>query len=234
MPDHPAKPEASHPQTAHPKVSAGQAPVIAVLTGDLIKSTAATGGALDHTMGVLQAAVAEIGSWHPYGTAIFQRYRGDGWQMALSEHAAALRAALYLLARLRADKEALGTRIFIGVDQAPDLPGEDLSSASGAAFVTSGRGLDKLSSQHILGIGGAGFGRKDQIILELLEQHVLKWTREQAEAAVLALHPDRPTLADMGKALGISPQAVNYRLHGGAIQVIRDSLDTWENILQGS
>lgn len=206
------------------------APILAVLTGDLIRSTQAPPAALDHSMGVLQQAVAEIGRWYPGEVTLFQRYRGDGWQVAMGAHAAGLRAALYLLARLRADKDALGSRVFIGVGRGFDLAGQDLSSASGAAFVTSGRGLDRLSSLHILGIGGPGFDARDQIIMGLLEQHVVKWTREQAEAAALALHPDRPTLADMGKTLGISPQAVNYRMHGGAIQVIRDSLDSWEEI----
>lgn len=206
-------------------------PETAVLTGDLVKSTSAKAGTLDHSMAIIEAAARDIALWHPGITAGFQRYRGDGWQMATTDPAGALRAALYILARLRADPAALGTRIFIGIAPAPPFRPDDLSSATGEAFVLSGRGLDRMNSLRILNIDGPGIGPLHRIILELLEEHVVKWTREQAEAATLALTPDNSTLAEMGRALGITPQAVNYRLNGGALQAIRHALRQWEEVM---
>lgn len=208
-------------------------PETAVLTGDLVKSTSARAGALDHSMAIIEAAAGDIAGWTPGVAAGFLRYRGDGWQMATTDPAGALRAALYILARLRADPGALGSRIFIGIAPAPPFRPDDLSSATGEAFILSGRGLDRMSRQRILNIDGPGIGPLHRIVLELLEEHVLKWTREQAEAAVLALPPDNATLAEMGRRLGITPQAVNYRLNGGALQAIRHALRQWEEGMTG-
>ncbi len=207
-------------------------PLTAVVTGDLVASTAAEPAVLDHTMALLAAAGRDIAGWTPAERVDFQRYRGDGWQMALTEPLLSLRATLYLLARLRADDTALGTRVFLGIAEAEPLVGGDLSAARGEAFVISGRGLDRMSSLRLLMVGGPLFGRLHDIIVELLEEHVRKWTREQAEAAALALHPDNPTLADMAPRLGISRQAVNYRLNGGAVQAIRRALTGWEETME--
>ena len=52
------------------------------------------------------------------------------------------------------------------------------------------------------------------------------------ETGPIALHPDNPTLNHMAPVLGISPQAVNYRLSGGSVQAIRRALTGWEDALE--
>ena len=47
-------------------------------------------------------------------------------------------------------------------------------------------------------------------------------------AAALYLGPDNPTLADIAPRLGISAQAVNYRLAGAGAPAIRRALAQWE------
>ena len=205
---------------------------IAVLTGDLIGSTESPPGVLEATMARLSAAAGEVAGWTgarsgPENTH-FTRYRGDGWQMVVTDPALALRAALFLLARLRAGKGLLDSRIAIGIGAAESLGSAGLSDARGAAFEASGRGLDGIGRQRQLAVAGEGVTALHEVIVDLLEEHARHWTREQAEAAALWLDPANPTLADVAPRLGISPQAVNYRLSGGSVQAIRRALAGWE------
>lgn len=201
---------------------------IAVLTGDLIGSTEAPPAVLEATMAQLAEGAEEVAGWtRPEGTH-FTRYRGDGWQMAVAEPALALRAALLLLARLRAGRGLLDSRIAIGIGPAESLGTADLSDARGGAFEASGRGLDGMGRQRQLAVAGQGVTALHEVIVDLLEEHARHWTREQAEAAALWLDPGNPTLADVAPRLGISPQAVNYRLTGGSVQAIRRALAGWE------
>ena len=45
----------------------------------------------------------------------------------------------------------------------------------------------------------------------------------------LPLRQDEPTLAEIAAQLGISAQAVNYRLSGAGAPAIRRSLRAWED-----
>ncbi len=127
----------------------------------------------------------------------------------------------------------LDSRIAIGLGPAESLGTADLSDARGAAFEASGRGLDGMGRQRQLAVAGPGVTALHRVIVELLEEHARRWTREQAEAAALWLHPGNPTLADVAPRLGITPQAVNYRLSGGSVQAIRRALAGWEAALAG-
>ncbi|TKA96624.1 hypothetical protein FAZ78_10480 [Cereibacter changlensis] len=201
--------------------------IISVITGDIVGSSDAPAGALERTMQLLTRAAGELTYWS-LPPARFTRFRGDGWQVLVNPPELAPRVALFLTARLRADPEAMASRMSIGTGPFASLGGADLSDARGAAFELSGRGLDAMSRLRLFSVEGEGLTALHPVVLDLLEQHCRKWTRDQAAAAALALHPGNPTLQDMASVLGISPQAVNYRLSGGAVQAIRRALTGWE------
>jgi hypothetical protein len=79
-----------------------------------------------------------------------------------------------------------------------------------------------------LTIDGEGVTALHRIIVDLLDERTARWSREQAEAMALHLAPDNPTLTDIAPRLGISPQAVNYRLAGAGGTAIRHALRDWE------
>ncbi|MCX7645011.1 MAG: hypothetical protein N2Z62_06915 [Rhodobacteraceae bacterium] len=207
---------------------------VAVLTGDLVGSTEAGPAAVEDSFACLASAADEIGRWAPDLPPRLTRFRGDGWQL-MTQAALGLRAALYVLARLRA-AAALGTRIAIGIgeaaqDAAAD-PAADLAAARGTAFEASGRALDALPRHRTLAVAGAGLTLLHPVVADLLAAHARRWTLPQAEAAALYLHPDNPTLTDIAPRLGITPQAVNYRLAGGALPTIRAALRGWEHAFE--
>jgi hypothetical protein len=205
-------------------------PDTAVLTGDLIGSTEAAPEALERAMAVLADAARGVSGWTAGADTRFTRYRGDGWQMHVAEPGLALRAALVLTARLRAADAGLATRAAIGIGRIDSLGTESLADARGTAFEASGHALDTMSRSRRLAIEGQGVTTFHRIIVDLLDERTTRWTRQQAEATALALHPDDPTLADIAPRLRISAQAVNYRLSGAGAPAIRRALRAWEEV----
>jgi hypothetical protein len=110
-----------------------------------------------------------------------------------------------------------------------DHPGTtSLADAHGSAFLASGRGLEQMRKLQRIAISGEGMTLLHQGYGELLAAMTRRWSSEQAEAMVQALHPDRHTLSDIASGLGITPQAVSYRLAGAGGNEIRAALAAWE------
>ncbi len=205
----------------------------AVLTGDLVASTEAGPGAIDQAMAELAAAAAGIARWRigkhsTVGDTKFTRFRGDGWQILVSAGVFGLRAALTTYARLAAKSALPDTRIAVGLSTAERPKGHDLSDAYGAAFTLSGRALSQMERGERLRVTGQGITARDAAFIALLDDRISSWTPEQAEAVAMALNPEAPTQTEMARDLGISPQALSYRLAGARWPTIRRILQEWE------
>lgn len=206
----------------------------AVLTGDLVGSTRADPARVAHTMAILSGDMPEGIRWNWTGQDLrFTRFRGDGWQM-LVPPMWALRWSVVLLAMLRADRRALGSRIAIGIGPVVSTGSRDLSDASGPAFEISGRCLDAMHRDERLFLMGsddsaAEIGPAEQAAVVLIDERIGRWTPEQAEAAAHFLHPARPQAKEIAARLAISAQAVGYRLKGAGAKPLRDALETLES-----
>ncbi len=202
---------------------------MAVLTGDLVRSTRHSAAELDAAMATIRAAADGIAAWQDTPRdPRFTRFRGDGWQMLLDDPSLSLRAAVVIQGRLIA--LGMETRIFIGVGSVDSLGTTNLSDAAGKAFVASGQGLDNMGDAWRLGIDGDDVRVEDQLIADLLGERMGRWTAAQAEAAALQLaSPSKArTLFEIGKDLNISPQAVNDRVRGAGCATIASVLRRWE------
>jgi len=216
--------------------------ICAVLTGDLVGSTRAGSVRVEHTMQILSRNLPNGIGWGWTAQDLrFTRFRGDGWQMLLSEPAVALRWSVVLLAALHADRQALGSRIAIGIGPVATIGSHDLSDASGGAFEASGRCLDAMHRDERLFLMGAetcatGTGRNGAGVIPaekaatiLINERISRWSVEQAEAAAHFLHPNKPPATEIAVRLGITPQAVSYRLKGAGAKALREALETLES-----
>ncbi len=199
----------------------------AILTGDLIGSTEAPVIALERAMQALGETARALSAWTGAETR-FTRYRGDGWQMHVAIPGFALRAALVIMARLRAADAGLATRTAIGIGPIDSLGSASLADARGPAFEYAGHALDGMPRTRRLAIDGDEVTPLHRIVVDLLDERTARWSREQAEAMALHLAPDNPTLTDIAPRLRISPQAVAYRLAAAGGTVIRHALHAWE------
>lgn len=184
-------------------------------------------------MELLAAAADNIARWKispnvEVGNTHFTRFRGDGWQILVSIGIFGLRAALLTYATLAAKAALPDTRVAVGLSTIDELPGSDLSSAHGAAFAVSGRALLQMERGERLKVAGNRITPLREAFLALLDDRIGDWSTEQAQAMALALPPDAPTQAAMAETLGISPQALSYRLSGARWPVMKRLLNEWE------
>lgn len=206
---------------------------IAVITGDLVGSTGHPAEAVDAAMRAIHTTAVSIAEWQtPPMDTRFTRFRGDGWQMYLEDPHLCLRAALLIAAALRSKDLGMTTRVSIAIGAVDNLGSHDLSDAAGPVFHLSGRALDTMPRTAQITLAGKCIGDRDRIIARQMFERTSRWTTQQAEAMVLYLHPDNPTLQDIAPTLGISPQAVNYRLGGGGATHLRLNLQLWEEVME--
>src|SRR5690606_4612818 len=120
---------------------------------DLVSSQKHGGATVETAMKRIRETARDLSKMVDADTR-FTRFRGDGWQIVLGRAGWALRAALIVMADLKAGGHAIETRISAGVGPWETLGQDDLSGASGRAFFVSGDHLDAMAKHKRLIIAG--------------------------------------------------------------------------------
>jgi predicted DNA-binding protein (UPF0251 family) len=195
--------------------------ISAVLTGDLVGSRKVASTSLRRAMDRLEEAARQFG--HDWTMDLrFTRYRGDGWQVLLSQPNLVLHATLHFHACLRAADIGLDTRISAGVGTVATVGTANLNDASGVAFFISGDHLDRAKKRRFL-IAGTGIGDWQASIFHLAEQLALGWTAAQAEVVALALSSEL-TQDEIARRIGVSRQAIQSRLASSGFSALDEAL----------
>lgn len=185
---------------------------IAVLTGDLINSTALGPAGIDRAMKALEKAAKKIQTWG-VSPLHFTRHRGDGWQVMLDDPRWALRAAIYF----RATLQAIESAAYIGIAEGDvsHTIGENLNFENAEVFALSGRALDNTKFT----IYRINYSRDDvfDALMILVNRICDSWTTTQAATVAAAFDSQDifhdPTATEIAKQLGKSRQAVSKALH---------------------
>ena len=198
---------------------------IGVLTGDVVGSQRiqdkqALNHALDHGLGLLQELM----------DARSDRYRGDGFQVAIPDPGQAMLAAILLRASLirhSPSRSAMwDARIAVAVGKGR-LPASDrFSDAQEEAFVLSGRRLDTLSDgPERLAVVTAAASTDSHLALltRFADDIVSHWSSFSAEVVSLSLL-HRESQQQLAKRLGRSQPTINRRLAAARWPLIRDYL----------
>lgn len=214
-------------------------PIQAVLRGELIPPTRSKALAVVGASLTLTEAARRIARWGmdlggKNWDCRFTRMDKLGWQILLPDPALSLRAMLLLQARLLAAPDRFGSRIVIGLGRVDYVGPKTLSSASGPAFDAASLAMERLGKLSRVAVAGLDEPALPQAVLDLADQIARGWSMEQAEAMSMALPPDNPTLDALSKRLGISKQAVGYRLTGAGLRPIRAALAGWERSITSS
>lgn len=205
--------------------------ILAVLTGDVIRSTRLAPEALDAVMAGLAAGAAAMSAWEGAEPARFTRFRGDGWQCLAPSPPRALRAALFLRAHVRALDGDADTRVAVGIGPG-SLPARGgLAAASGPAFEVSGRSLDGLRAPEQFAVawpapppGAALTGA----VFALADEISRLWTARQAETLIETLAPGDAAQREIAGKRGVSQQAIAKRLSGGGDWALQRALAALE------
>jgi hypothetical protein len=120
-------------------------------------------------------------------------FRGDGWQMLLTDPVMSLCAALFFRAHLRASapERKTDTRLSIAVGKIDYVPENRVSAGDGAAFRASGRLLEKMSRAKSASMRFVMEDKKASLALDRIARQVGaladQWTPNQARAVLGAL-----------------------------------------------
>jgi len=208
-------------------------PCQAVLTGDIIRSRGLDPAGFEAMRATLMAACAEIAGWTGPGAGSIDFFRGDAWQMLISDPRLALRASLFVRARLRAVHRR-DSRIAVGIGHIDRLERPRLSLSLGEAFVLSGQALDAMTRYSDLTIALPPEAGERAILLEVIaclcSAIAGGWTQRQAELVCLALLPDALTNEAIGRRLvpAIRKQTVTRALAGARWHALRQAIVAFE------
>jgi hypothetical protein len=166
----------------------------AVLTGDIVGSTALSPPGLPTLMQRLREAAEQFSAAFP--GAVFGKldvFGGDGWQVLMTDWKRSLRAAFYMRAMAKG-MEALkaDSRVAVawGAVDAESLKPERISESTGEAFTRSGRALKIMRKQGrlVLDVGeSCDEWRFLQTSVALVDELANRWTSRQAETVAMAL-----------------------------------------------
>ncbi|MDR9439241.1 MAG: hypothetical protein RI841_07065 [Halomonas sp.] len=194
---------------------------IAVLTGDVIDSRK-----IDDRPRLYQLLDDRLGELASRHGGHGERFRGDGFQLALPRAAAAMEAAVALRASLIEHSEPdqrWDARIAVAVGPAEG----DIAEGDGATFVASGRALDTLAngSAHLsLTRLGAPEDPGLALLVRFVDDLLDGWSPYSAEVVGLSLRHDASQQA-LAEQLGIRQPSVHKRLRAARWALLDDTLD---------
>lgn len=202
---------------------------IAVLTGDVIDSRKVADAA--RLRRVLDATLAELAERHG-GRG--ERYRGDGFQLALPRAEDAMLAAVRLRAALIQHSETRqrwDARIAVAVGQDDWQADQGVAEANGEVFVRSGLALDALEASHLaMELLEAPNDGCLALLTRFLDDLIDGWSRYSAEIVTLSLD-QAATQQALAERLGIRQPSVHKRLRAARWELLADTLAYFERRL---
>ena len=178
---------------------------IAVLTGDIVKSTRLTRNEREALFTGLKA-----------GATAVEAIQGVAPRFAL-------RACLMMRAYIRQENKAFETRISVGVGEVEPLSSEGLGASDGPAFQASGRGLKALKGAQYFTIN-----TPDQPIYILADEISKGWTQAQARVLCKSLTRPHPTQDSLASYLGVSRVTVRGHQIAAGEPALLEVLDILE------
>lgn len=211
--------------------------IYAVLTGDIVDSSR-LGEVISEPISQILERTGKKVTGH-FQSAIqgpIDVFRGDSWQMVVSDPAKAIRIGLLFRAFLRAESGS-DSRVSIAFGEIDYLPLENISTGTGQAFTLSGQGLEgnlregrmNLTIPSLMGtLEGQGL----EIITQLIDLQVGGWTKAQSQAAAGALIDlTQADIAGSWQPEPVSQQAISQHLENAGWTQIKNALVYLEEVL---
>lgn len=207
----------------------------AVLTGDVVDSSklpAARRKALPRLLErAAQAAAKAFPGALPLPIAVF---RGDSWQLLVTDVPRALRIALFFRAALAGDTargRGLGTRVAIGVGRVDFVPSAGVTAGDGEAYRRSGAALDAMRRREHLRLEVPETPPELAALVRLIDAVAQHWTGPQArvmQGALLGRNQEEIARSLVGR---ISQPVVARHLDKAAAEPVEAGLTAVEALL---
>jgi hypothetical protein len=211
--------------------------IFAVLTGDIVDSSHLDPISPEPIALLLEGIGKSItGHFRDVIQGAVDVFRGDSWQMVISDPGAAIRIGLLFRTLLRAEY-GIDSRVSIGFGEIDYLPQEDISTGTGQAYTLSGQGLDfnhKSARMNLIipTLQGTQEGQGIKIITQLIDLQVSRWTPGQSQAVSGALlHQTQAEIAASWQPAPVSQQAISQHLENAGWSQVKTALQFLEGVL---
>jgi hypothetical protein len=212
----------------------------AVLTGDIVASSKLSGAERSNLHGFMKTTSRELRDFFthlvPMDASVF---RGDSWQLLVTDPSESLRVGLFYRASLRATMKSkrVDTRISIGIGSIEFIPPENVAGGDGPAFRASGKALEEIGKSRRMILSWPDSGNPDGIeplttMLSFVDELASNWTEGQARAvcgALLKWTQERTARSWPGKE--ISQQAVAQHLDRAGWSALEDGLGLFQSVV---
>ncbi|MEN2282126.1 SatD family protein [Algoriphagus sp. SE2] len=206
----------------------------AVITGDLVNSTAITKDYHD----VLYRIADDIQAYQLKDFK-FDIYRGDSFQALVSDPNKALLISIIMRSGLRrysngtSIADAWDARVSVGIGEISSDPNGKLGQLIGEAFVRSGRGLETMKKEGLrlkITTGEEQIDREFESTCPLADHIISRWTTSQAEAIYLSLLKGI-TQTEIGEELNQTQRVISKRLESGNLESLSNFFNRFKEII---
>jgi|LZCG01.1.fsa_nt_gb hypothetical protein len=191
--------------------------MIAIITGDIINSRK-----LKNQDAWIAPLKKSLQTWGDT-PGKWEIFRGDYFQLELTDPMQALRAALMIKALIKSieppDKakrsSPVNVRMAIGIGR-KDYNAKRISESNGPAFVFSGEKFEKLKNEKItlaVKTEWEDFDKDINLYLKLASVFMDKWSVSSGELIKTVLENPGKTQKEIGQLLGIEQNSVSGRWH---------------------
>ena len=208
----------------------------AVITGDIVGSSDLTVPDRRRLVTMISESSRQLrkilGKAVPLDVDVF---RGDSWQLLLTDPILSLRTSLMFRALLRWKMESstFDTRLAIGIGTVDMVPRRRVSEGSGEAFRASGLALDSMKKRRMaFAFPGSDVQAPLDALVGLLDEIALHWTDRQARAVVGAMQGwTQRKIAATWEDSGITQQAVALHLEAAGWHAVEGAILEFERFL---
>lgn len=202
----------------------------AVITGDVVSSTSYRPDERDEMLAALRALPCVLA---PIEEVRFEMFRGDGFQIGITNAIYSARIAIAIRSYLRShkiDSRQLDARIALGIGSV-EYVSEALSTCDGSAFRNSGRLLDQMRERR-LEISTPWTDVDDELTLStaFVDDIISSWTANQSKVELEALLTQK-THAEIAQGLNISRQMVDKSLRASKENLIKEYIKRFETLI---
>ena len=200
-----------------------------VLTGDITDSQSYND---EDFRNILAALKQHLSNYAKQYDGHFDIYRGDAFQLAVSQPQYSMHIALGLRLALKAHTPSVDVRISVAVGEAHYRPNE-VKTGTGDAFVLSGRGLDSIKPNYLaFSSSNTELESKTQLLTRFADTHVSGLTQTQSETLLAYLeasdksHENIAALLDKNRSnVSRILNASNYKLVAEYLEYMKHAID---------
>lgn len=166
---------------------------------------------------------------HGNSPKTWEIYRGDSFQLEVSDPLIALETAIKLKAIVKQYKE-LDVRMAIGIGE-KSYEAEKITESNGDAFIFSGKTFDQsLKKEVTLAIKSnwQEFDKKINLFLKLALSFMNSWSEKSAEAVELYFNNPNKSQKELAKLLGKGQSTVSERLDRANFHLVTEVIEAYK------